>query len=134
MANEEIQKIQAHYENESAQVKRERVDLAHKVQELASNNERIKIDSVRQINHFKAKYSEYKQKLRKANTNIATLLARIAKFDIQLQADKSEGHYNQEEGNWQQLLGQAGIEGLPHMNMHDILADNGLNEEIKKLL
>ena len=47
MANEEIAKIQTHYENESAQVKRERVELAHRVQELAQLNERTKIDSVR---------------------------------------------------------------------------------------
>ena len=55
------------------------MDLAHRVHELAQQNERIKIDSARQLNHFKSKYTEYKHKLRKANQNIATLMARIAK-------------------------------------------------------
>jgi hypothetical protein len=43
---------------------------------------------VRQISHFKNKYSEYKIKLRKANSNIATLTARIAKYDIELSAER----------------------------------------------
>lgn len=34
-ANEEVAKIQAHYENEAAHIKRERVDLVHRTQELA---------------------------------------------------------------------------------------------------
>ena len=40
------------------------------------------------MNSYKSKYTEYKQKLRKANQNIATLLTRLAKFDIQMQAEK----------------------------------------------
>lgn len=48
-----------------------------------SQNERIKIESNKQLGSYKSKYSEYKQKLRKANQNIATLLTRLAKFDIQ---------------------------------------------------
>lgn len=141
-ANEEIVKIQAHYENESAQIKRERVDLIHRVQDLTQQNERIKIDCMRQLNHFKAKYTEYKQKLRKANQNIATLLGRIAKYDIQTQADKHDeeggnlGSYGMQmadEPNWQHLLAQAGIDGVQQMNVHELLANDGLNDEIKKL-
>ncbi|MFO0117537.1 MAG: hypothetical protein ACK521_07955 [bacterium] len=37
-----------------------------------------------------------------------------------------------EEHNWQHLLAQAGIEG--QVNVHDLLANDGLNDEIKKLL
>lgn len=74
--------MQAHYENEAAQIKRERIDLVHRVQELAQQNERLKIDGHRQLNHYKGKYTEYKHKLRKANQNIATLMTRIAKYDI----------------------------------------------------
>jgi phage host-nuclease inhibitor protein Gam len=103
-ANEEVAKIQAHYENETAQIKRERVDLVHRVQDLSQQNERLKIESARQTNHYRAKYTEYKQKLRKANQNIATLLSRVAKYDIQLQAEKREeegyGVPLGEEHNW----------------------------------
>ncbi len=91
---------------------------------------------MRQLNHFKAKYTEYKQKLRKANQNIATLMARIANFDIQMQADKHDDDRQMdpygEEHNWQHLLAQAGIEG--QVNVQDLLANDGLNDEIKKLL
>jgi hypothetical protein len=64
------------------------------VHELAQQNERIKIDSARQLNHFKSKYTEYKHKLRKANQNIATLMARIAKYDIQTHSDKHDDDHN----------------------------------------
>lgn len=42
----------------------------------------MKLESARHINHYKTKYSEYKVKMRKANQNIAILMARIAKFDL----------------------------------------------------
>lgn len=73
--------------------------------------------------------------MRKANQNIATLLSRIAKYDIQMQAEKDDGHYGvplAEEHNWHHLLAQAGIEGGP--NVQDLIANDGLNDEIKKLL
>lgn len=43
------------------------------------------------MTHYKTKYSEYKSKMRKANQNIAILMARIAKFDLEHAADKDEG-------------------------------------------
>jgi hypothetical protein len=46
------------------------------------------------LNHFKSKYTEYKHKLRKANQNIATLMARIAKYDIQTHSDKHDDDHN----------------------------------------
>jgi len=63
-------------------------------------------------------------------------MARIAKFDIQMQAEKhdEDRHLDPygEEQNWQHLLAQAGIEG--QVNVQDLLANDGLNDEIKKLL
>ena len=81
-AQEEINRIQTHYENEIVMAKKERVELVSKVQELMAQVERIKLESNKQLSSYKSKYSEYKQKLRKANQNIATLLTRLAKFDI----------------------------------------------------
>lgn len=78
--------MQSHYENELGEAKRERVELMAQMQELASKNERLKVESGRQLSSYKSKYQEYKNKLRKANENIATLLTRLAKFDIQLKA------------------------------------------------
>ena len=39
---------------------------------------------------YKTKYAEYKTKLRKANQNISTLLTRLAKFDIAIQAERED--------------------------------------------
>ena len=42
----------------------------------------VKVESQRHISHYNTKYNEYKAKMRKANKNIAILMARIAKFDL----------------------------------------------------
>ena len=44
-AQEEIRRIQTHYENEIVIAKKERVELVSKVQELMAANERIKLES-----------------------------------------------------------------------------------------
>ena len=81
-AQDEINRVQSHYENELVYAKKERVELAAKIQELVSQNERLKVESTRQLASYKSKYTDYKTKLRKANQNISTLLTRLAKFDI----------------------------------------------------
>lgn len=48
--------------------------------------ERVRLESQRQINHYRTKYTEYKNKMKKANQNIAVLMARIAKTDLHLAA------------------------------------------------
>lgn len=77
---------------------------------------------MRQTNHFKNKYAEYKQKLRKANHNIATLMGRIAKYDLQLAAEKE----NQDV----KVPGQV----QDNFNLYELMNNDGLDEEIKKLL
>ena len=44
-AQEEINRVQNHYENEIVTAKKERVELVSKVHELMSQNERIKLES-----------------------------------------------------------------------------------------
>ena len=44
-AQEEINRVQNHYENEIVIAKKERVELVSKVQELIAQNERIKLES-----------------------------------------------------------------------------------------
>jgi hypothetical protein len=53
-----------------------------KIQELMTYTEKYKIDSHEQLQLFKTKYSDYKQKLKKANASIQTLSSRIAKYEL----------------------------------------------------
>ena len=46
-AQEEINRVQGHYENELALAKKERVELAARIQELVAQNERLKVESNR---------------------------------------------------------------------------------------
>lgn len=69
-------------------------------------------------------------------------MTRIAKYDIQIHAEKQVddcnlGSYDIQHAdyhNWQHLLAQAGVDGAQPINMQDLLANDGLNDEIKKLL
>ena len=121
-----------------------------------SQNERIKLESNKQLSSYKTKYTEYKQKLRKANQNIATLLTRLAKFDIQMNAERDDGHghseprsnqfakWNLNEQNYSgdqdvnyalaMAAGAPGTEPSNLNNINEVLQNDGLNEEIKKLL
>lgn len=72
--------------------------------------------------HYKSKYQDYKVKLRKANANIATLSARIAKFDIELAAERDDRPEQVAPNAWQ------------GDQLQELLANDGLNEEIRKLL
>lgn len=74
------------------------------------------------MQHYKGKYQDYKVKLRKANANIATLSARIAKFDIELAAEREDRPEGVAPNAWQ------------GDQLQELLANDGLNEEIRKLL
>ena len=155
-AQEEINRVTAHFENEIIIAKQERVELVSKIQELVAQNERLKVEGNKQLTSYKSKYSEYKQKLRRANQNISTLLTRLAKFDIQMQSEKDDKYGRQSDGQMQKYYGgaddkldddqdadvnmalaMAGAQGNldgGQLNISDILANDGLNDEIKKLL
>ena len=62
--------------------------MIKKCRELEQFADRVKIESSRQVTHYKTKYSEYKNKMRKTNQNIAILMAQIAKFDLEVATDK----------------------------------------------
>ena len=152
--------MQAHYESEFVVAKKERVELVSKVQELISQNERLKLESNKQLSSYKSKYTEYKQKLRKANQNIATLLTRLAKYDIQMKNGEEDGGRSEMVGNseprsnnfakWAysdpnysadqdvnyalaMAAGQPGTEPS-NVNINEVLNNDNLNDEIKKLL
>ena len=72
---------------------------------------------------YKHKYGEYKQKLRQANSSIQTLAERIAKYELQMAAEKDiESNRGARRG------GQYSSQGV----VSD--GDEELNEEIRKLL
>lgn len=71
-----------HYEKQMEQAKQDHAQLIQRCRDFEQGVERVKLESSRHINHYKTKYTEYKAKMRKANQNIAILMARIAKFDL----------------------------------------------------
>ena len=79
-----------HYEKQFEMAQAERQEIQKRCRELEQYAERVKIESSRQVTHYKTKYSEYKSKMRKANQNIAVLMARVAKFDLELAAEKED--------------------------------------------
>lgn len=64
--------------------------------------------------------------MRKANQNIAILMARLAKFDLELAAERDDikqgGGVVLAPGGW------------VNDQLQDLLSNDGLNEEIRKLL
>jgi uncharacterized protein (DUF305 family) len=82
--------MKEHYEKQFEMAQLERQEMSKRCRELEQFAERVKIESQRQVTHYKTKYSEYKTKMRKANQNIAVLTARLAKFDLELAAEKED--------------------------------------------
>ena len=123
--------MKEHYEKQFDMAQAERQEMIKRCRELEQFADRVKIESSRQVTHYKTKYSEYKSKMRKANQNIAVLMARIAKFDLEHAADK-------DEGGKRGVAGAGGVVGAPsgwvNDQLQDLLSNDGLNEEIRKLL
>jgi hypothetical protein len=70
VALEEVAQFNGQYEESAAFWKKERNDLQNKIHELITNNERYKIETGKHLANYKSKYTDYKNKLRKANSNI----------------------------------------------------------------
>lgn len=123
--------MKEHYEKQFDMAQAERQEMIKRCRELEQFADRVKIESSRQVTHYKTKYSEYKSKMRKANQNIAILMARIAKFDLEHAADR-------DEGGKRGVAGAGGVVGAPsgwvNDQLQDLLSNDGLNEEIRKLL
>lgn len=113
--------------------KAERAELVQRCRELEHGIDRVKIESSRHINHYKTKYSEYKAKMRKANQNIAILMARIAKFDLQMAAEKEDHHNYVGDVALNAAQGHSPPDWAGDQ-LQDLLSNDGLNEEIRKLL
>ena len=124
----EITQMRDHYEQQMDKAKQERAELIQRCRDYEQSVERVKLESQRHINHYKTKYNEYKAKMRKANQNIAILMARIAKFDLQLASEKEENYVYEKGARGHSPPAWAGD------HLQDLLSNDGLNEEIRKLL
>lgn len=79
-----MEKFQIEYEDQLAVWKKDKSDMQMKIQELAAYSDKLKVDSQEQVENYKRKYADYKNKLKKANTNIQTLTTRLAKYELQM--------------------------------------------------
>lgn len=82
------------------------------------------------MGHYKTKHAEYKHKLRRANQNIGTLLARIAKFDIQMAAEREDRGQELAAGEWSPDKAQHRADKVGSFNLHELMERDGLNDEI----
>ena len=89
--NGEMQKFQFEYEDQLAIWKKEKSDMQNRIHELMAVSDKIRYDSQEQIETFKQKYNDYKGKLKKANASISTLTSRIAKYELQMAAEREIG-------------------------------------------
>lgn len=53
-----------------------------RIQELAMLSDRLKIESSEQLENYKRKYLDYKNKVTRANASIQTLTTRLAKYEL----------------------------------------------------
>lgn len=90
IAQEEANSFGQQYEESAAMWKKERTDLQNKIHELIAGNERYRIETSKKVNNYSSKYTDYKNKLRKANSNMQTLAGRVAKYELQLAAEKDD--------------------------------------------
>ena len=69
-------------------------------------SDKIKYESQEKIEGYKQKYSDYKTKLKKANISIQTLTKRLAKYELQMAAEREIGRVD----SVRMLAGQIGSE------------------------
>jgi len=86
-----MQKFQVEYEDQLAIWKKDKSEMQMRIQELAAYNEKLKFETQEQIETYKRKYSDYKTKLKKANNSIQTLTTRLAKYELQIAAEREIG-------------------------------------------
>jgi len=74
-----MQKFQMEYEEQLTMWKKEKSEREIRINELQAYADKIKYDGHENIENYKAKYNDYKTKLKKANISIQTLTTRLAK-------------------------------------------------------
>ena len=105
--------------------------MQNQIKDLIALNARIKLEAEKGVGQFKGKYEDYKNKLKKANQNIQTLATRVAKYEIQMQAER-EDRGSARQGEERNYSSQGYEED--QFNFAKIAQNMGLNEEIRNLL
>lgn len=136
---QEKERISQEYENEIALRSKEAHELQQRLQEVIAQNERFKIDGNRQVESYKKKYSEYKQKCKQANSSIQTLQQVIAKYELQLVAEKEgvDSANGMGSARLQNMLGRRGnylSHGSSEQFDPNLIQNDALQAEIQKLL
>lgn len=86
-----MEKFQVEYEEQLAIWKKDKSEMQMRIQELGAYSEKLKFETQEQIETYKRKYADYKAKLKKANTSIQTLTTRLAKYELQMVAEREIG-------------------------------------------
>ena len=87
IAQEEVKKLNQQYEDDIGGWKKERSDLVKRIHELMAQTDKVKDDGGK-YTKLKSKYLDYKEKVRKANANIQVLMAKVAKYELERQAER----------------------------------------------
>ncbi|CDW85959.1 UNKNOWN [Stylonychia lemnae] len=144
LAQSEVNKFNDGFDAEIQMRNKERMDLQLKIQELITTNEKQKLENNRQIETYKSKYSQYKTKLKQANNSIHTLAERVAKYELQMVAERDgadiqSAHALGSARNIPSKInrrGQYSSQGMisdDEFNLNELQNDK-MNEEIRKLL
>lgn len=89
--NNEMQKFQYEYEDQLSTWKKEKGDMQARFHELVASSDKVRHDTQEQIELYKHKYNDYKTKLKRANASIQTLTGRVAKYEMQMAAEREIG-------------------------------------------
>ena len=82
LIEKELNQVKQQYETDLQLSRKAQNDLIAKQQDLLQQIDKVKQESIKQIQYYKGKYNEYKDKMRRANQSLAILTARLAKADI----------------------------------------------------
>lgn len=80
---EEVEKIKSDQAKREVDWKNERADMNQKLQDLLMHNEKVKDECLKKVLVFKDKYTDYKQKVKRANQQITVLTQRVARYEME---------------------------------------------------
>ena len=83
ISGEETKQLQDLIEKQAESWAHEKRDLQTKIQDLLLHNEKVKDDCLKKLVGYKDKYVDYKNKVKQANTQIGTLMQRVAKCELE---------------------------------------------------
>eukprot|EP00347_Sterkiella_histriomuscorum_P015883 403355323 len=88
VAQQEVNRFNEGFDQEISIRNKERAEMQVRIQELITQNEKQRIETSRQIESYKSKYHQYKNKLKQANNSLQTLAERVAKYEMYMAAER----------------------------------------------